>query len=443
MTAPEADARPVKLERGAVLASRYRITDELGAGGMGIVYGADHLELRTRVAVKLLQPNLAEDATARARFLREARLAASIEGDHSARIHDVGTDERGRPYMVMEHLSGETASARLAREGRLPVVDAATLMLQVLDVLAEAHAKGLVHRDLKPANLFLVNKPGEPVWVKVLDFGISKVAGAADGLETRASTTLTGPRTMLGSPEYMSPEQLRDSSSVDTRSDIWACGVILFELLSGKMPFKGASLPDLYARIVAHEPHTLSGTVDAVPGPVSRMIERCLRKDPAQRPQTAYELAVGLAPYATDSARALLPRIRAWCKSDAPLPEGPRSRRVVVGGLSLVAVAGVLAFAAASVTAPAGPPVAASRSTAVVRPLDPVATAAPAPSGPVAPEAATSASSSSSNSSAGVRAARPQSPPPSAKDRPSRPAPATSASSKASARDLDRIDLIE
>ena len=236
-------AKPSGLE-GQVLASKYRVTARIGEGGMGIVYSGEHVELKTPIAIKVLQPSLAGDDAARARFLREARLAASIQAEHCARIFDVGTDDAGRPFMVMELLSGEPVDALLAREGRTTPEVAVTILLQLLDMLSEAHAKGLVHRDLKPANLFLVDKPGESVWVKVLDFGISK---RTEPTNERTSFAITEPHSLLGSPEYMSPEQLRDSAQLDTRSDLWACGVILFELLTGKTPFDATSLPDLCA----------------------------------------------------------------------------------------------------------------------------------------------------------------------------------------------------
>lgn len=332
-----------------VLASKYRVGERIGEGGMGIVFAGEHVELKTSVAIKVLQPKLAEDAAARARFLREARLAARIQGEHSARIFDVGTDEDAGPFLVMELLHGEPVDVRLAREVVSPSV-AVTIMLQLLDALAEAHAKGLVHRDLKPGNLFLVTKPGESVWVKVLDFGISKVTGPED---RTPSLKITEPHALLGSPEYMSPEQLRDSTEVDARSDLWACGVLLFELLTGEMPFEGSSLPDLCANIVSSPPRSFADAgATHLSASLERVVERCLRKEPAERPSNAYELALALAPFGTEASRVLLPRIRAWCKSEATLPDLPRARRVTIGGVLLVGVAGVVAFAAASLSAP-------------------------------------------------------------------------------------------
>lgn len=325
---------------------------------MGVVYAAHHLELNTRVAIKVLQPKLAGDPIARARFLREARLAASIGGDHSTRIFDVGADDAGTPYMVMEYLAGESLDRRLEREGRLPLGDVATIMMQLLGVLAEAHAGGLVHRDLKPANLFLTERVGENIWVKVMDFGISKYTGpvGVDPAPKEPSLSLTEPRTLLGSPEYMSPEQLRDSANVNARADIWACGVVIFELLSGKVPFEGQTLADLCAQIISSEPKSL-GTVCpvALPAPIVELVAQCLQKEANARPSSAYEIAAVLAPYASESARALLPGIRARAaersETATPSMRPPRSE-AGPGGESSPTEPQPLAVETGSVSAP-------------------------------------------------------------------------------------------
>lgn len=428
---------------GRVLASKYRIVGRLGEGGMGVVYAGEHLELKTRVAIKVLQPELAEDTSARARFLREARLAASITSEHSTRILDVGTDD-GLPYIVMERLFGETVSARLAREGRMSVADAATIMIELLEALSEAHDKGVVHRDLKPANLFLVERPGEPIWVKVLDFGISKVT-AQFAAEGKTSITLTEPRTILGSPEYMSPEQLRDSTTVDRRSDLWSCGVVLFELLSGKVPFEGPSLADLCARIISAQPRSLASVgAESVPSPVAKIIDRCLRADPDERPQNALDLAVALAPYATDSARALLPRIGAWCRTEGARSDVPRSRRMVLG-LGIIGAAGVLAFAAASLTVPSMPSSASSQATrlepvpSVPKPLDSASNRVSLSPAPTVSSAAQDAGALASGPATSSSAA----PTESARARPRPPTPAPGKRPSPRIRDADGIELIQ
>lgn len=397
-----------------VLAGKYRLEELLGEGGMGIVWAGHNLGLQTRVAIKLLQPRLAEDATAKERFLREARRAASIEGEHSVRIHDVGADEDDQPYIVMERLEGETVEARLAR-GNLSIATAATVMLQLLDALAEAHARGLVHRDLKPANVFLVDRPGEAVWVKVLDFGIAKLSsGASD--PAGSSVTLTAPHTVVGSPQYMSPEQLRDAASVDARSDLWTCGVLLFELVSGALPFDSPSLAELLVQIVSGSPRALASThAEGVPPAVARLIDRCLRKEPDERPQTAYELAAELAPFAHPSARALLPRIRAWCKEEPGAPARARSRGAMRGGLTLVGAAATLAFVAASWRAPAPQRPALGASIVSLEPVT-LATATPA-------VAEAAAAVSSADAAVPSRDAASDNGPPSRVARPAPPAP--------------------
>lgn len=359
-----------------LLAGKYRVGERVGAGGMGVVHAGTHLELEARVAIKLLQPAIADDPVARARFLREARLAASIQSEHSTRIHDVGTDAQGRPYLVMEFLAGEPLDARLAREGRLPLADAATILMQLLDALAEAHAKGLVHRDLKPANLFLAARPGEPIWVKVMDFGISKVVH-----QEEEPASLTAPRTLLGSPEYMSPEQLRDAGTVDARSDLWACGVLLHELLTGEMPFVGEAIPDLYAAILSRPPRALAA--EGIPHPIVKLAARCLAKDPAHRPRDASELAAVLAPFARASGQVALPRIRAWSRSEERV-RTPR-RVLSVAGVVLVLGAGAAGYEAAAPRAPAPPRPITLRPPPVASAAPPVAREEPAAEPDAAP----------------------------------------------------------
>lgn len=370
----------------SIISGKYQIGERLGEGGMGVVHAGHHLALDTPIAIKLLQPEDANDASARSRFLREARRAASVQGEHCVRILDVGDGPEG-PHIVMERLVGETTGDRLTREGPFSVVDATTILLQLLDAIAEAHGRGLVHRDLKPANIFLVNKPGVRIWVKVLDFGIAKAIGPDTSGEAKTLTELTAPHTLIGSPQYMSPEQMR-GQAVDTRSDLWSCGVVLYELLSGKKPFSGGTLADLGAKILTSEPPPLGNTV---PAPIARMIERCLRKDAAARPQNAYDVAVALAPFAAPESRALLPRIQTWCKAEAKVEPAPPRRTTIAGGVAIVIGAGVCAFLAASVRArsigPGSAP-AATLDPPVMARLDPPAPTASTvtPPATIAPE---------------------------------------------------------
>ena len=224
---------------GDVLAGKYRVERVIGAGGMGVVVQATHLELDERVAMKFLLPHAIENAEAATRFVREARAAVKIKSEHVARVTDVGRLENGAPYIVMEFLQGSDLAAVL-QNGPLSIEDAVDFVLQASDAMAEAHAANIVHRDLKPSNLFMsLRSDGTPL-IKVLDFGISKV-----NVPDTSDAGLTRTTAIMGSPFYMSPEQMRSSKDVDHRTDIWALGVILYELLTGTQPFNGETLPQL------------------------------------------------------------------------------------------------------------------------------------------------------------------------------------------------------
>src|SRR5579863_6621840 len=227
MSSPE--IAPV--QEGEILDGKYRVDRVLGVGGMGIVVAATHVALNQRVAIKFLLPAAVGNPQIIERFAREARAAVQIQSEHVARVTDVGTLPTGSPYMVMEFLEGSDLAAAIERGGAMPVAQAVGFVLQACEAIAEAHALGIVHRDLKPANLFLARRAGRDPMVKVLDFGISKTKDAAAGLTQTSS--------VMGSPYYMAPEQMMSSKDVDVRSDIWALGIILYELLSGKAPFQG------------------------------------------------------------------------------------------------------------------------------------------------------------------------------------------------------------
>ncbi len=275
---------------GALIAGKYRVEGVLGRGGMGVVLAARHEQLGQTVAVKMLLPSETGAQDAAARFLREARAAAGLTSDHVVKIHDVSTTEDGRPFMVMEMLRGRDLSQVLEEEQHLHVDAAITYVLQACSALEEAHAKGIVHRDLKPANLFVSRRSdGQPL-VKVLDFGISKGAHDVPG----ASLVLTSSSTAMGSPLYMSPEQLRDARSVDARSDIWSLGVILHEALTGGAAFAGDTLPAVCASIAADPPKPIRATRPDVSVELEAVVTRCLEKDPAARYASVTELATEL-----------------------------------------------------------------------------------------------------------------------------------------------------
>ncbi|MGD0527986.1 MAG: serine/threonine-protein kinase [Polyangiaceae bacterium] len=276
---------------GDILDDKYRVEKILGAGGMGVVVVATHLHLDQRVAIKFLLPSVSKNAEAVARFAREARAAARISSEHVARVIDVAKMKDGAPYIVMEYLEGHDLEQMLETKQALPVEKVVDYILQALEALAEAHAAGIVHRDLKPANLFLARRADGSSVVKVLDFGISKlVRGDKDAAITTGSV-------QMGSPLYMSPEQLRSSRDVDMRSDIWAIGVILHELITATPPFGGDTLPEVIASILAEPPLSLRLRRPEAPRELEQVVLRCLQKDPAERFPDVAQLAVALAPF--------------------------------------------------------------------------------------------------------------------------------------------------
>jgi eukaryotic-like serine/threonine-protein kinase len=292
---------------GDIVAGKYQIERVLGAGGMGIVLSAVHLHLQERVAIKMLSPELVLQGDAVRRFLREARAACRIKSEHVARVSDVGAFESGAPYLVMEYLEGQDLAQWLAENGRSKVEEAVGFVLQASEAIAEAHALGIVHRDLKPANLFLTRRFEGTPWIKVLDFGISKLN---QGLTTGANAALTDSAAVMGSPLYMSPEQLRGARGVDQRADIWGIGVILYELLSARPPFSGETLPEVSVKIAVDRPDSLRELRRDVPAALEAAIFKCLEKDPQRRFQNVADLARALEPFGGDGALASAARIR-------------------------------------------------------------------------------------------------------------------------------------
>jgi serine/threonine protein kinase len=293
------------IREGDILAGKYRVERVLGAGGMGVVVAAHHIPLDERVALKFLLPEAVGNSDAIARFTREARAAVKIKSEHVARIIDVGTLANGAPFIVMEYLDGGDLAAWLKQRGVLPIEQAVDFVLQACVAVADAHALGIVHRDLKPANLFCVRRSDGQLSIKVLDFGISKMIDRnrlASGPGTRTAA-------VMGSPLYMSPEQMRSAKDVDAQTDLWALGVILFELMTGRAPFLGDTVTELAIK-VAHEPAPAIRTFRPdVPIGLEAVVSRCLQKDRRQRYGNVAELAVALLEFGPKRARVSVERI--------------------------------------------------------------------------------------------------------------------------------------
>jgi serine/threonine-protein kinase len=296
----------VPVSVGDVLAEKYEVERVLGEGGMGVVVAARHLLLGERVAIKFLLPQARGRADLVARFLREGQVAARIRSEHVTRVYDVGTLARGEPYLVMEYLEGTDLKAVLRDRGPLPVALACDYLLQACDALAEAHALGIIHRDLKPANLFLTQRADGSPLIKVIDFGISKMALAAEATAPKAHD-MTESSAMLGSPFYMAPEQMVSSKSVDARADVWSMGAMLYQLLTGAVPFRGDSPMAIYDRILEGPPRLDAQRSDA-PERLGWVVQRCLQKSPADRFGNIAELAAELAQFAPPHARHLADR---------------------------------------------------------------------------------------------------------------------------------------
>jgi len=294
------------VQPGDILAGKYRVDRVLGQGGMGVVVQATHWQLAKRVAVKFLMPEAMAAEGAMDRFLREARAAVQFKGEHVARVMDIGTLETGAPFIVMEYLEGLDLAALLHANGPLPIQTAVDYVLQVCEALAEAHGTlGIVHRDLKPANLFLTQRPDGAALIKVLDFGISKM----QNLSATISGSITSDTAVIGSPLYMSPEQVVSSRDVDQRTDIWSLGIILHELVVGAPPFRGESGPAVMVSIAVGIPPPLCSERPDAPPELEAVVKRCLSKDRRQRFESVAELARALEPLASPQGRGSAARI--------------------------------------------------------------------------------------------------------------------------------------
>jgi serine/threonine protein kinase len=374
---------------------------------MGIVVAAMHLQLEERVALKFVLPAALSTPGIVDRFLREARAAVKLKSEHVGKVLDVGTLDNGVPFMVMEYLEGSNLDEVLTARGALPLQTAVDFVVQACRGIAEAHALGIVHRDLKPQNLFVSKRTnGEPI-VKVLDFGISKVTNQLDG-------GLTSTQAMIGSPYYMSPEQMNSSRDVDPRTDVWSLGIILFECLTREVPFTGESMPQLVLSVMQHAPRSLAAMRPDVPPELSAIVDRCLRKSPGERFANAGELEAALVPFSS-AAFAMSQNLRRLSPSTGTTFEARASqldleetlpKRGSKVGLFVGAVAGVVLLGIGwavwfgrGAGSPA-PSAAASPGVSVMPAVEPSATVAAvvavakesAPIAPIAPTASASAS---------------------------------------------------
>jgi eukaryotic-like serine/threonine-protein kinase len=296
-------------QAGDVVGGKFVVERVIGVGGMGVVVAAHHSHLDQTVAIKFLRRDAAKDELAVSRFLREARAATTLLSEHVVRVMDAGRLDDGLPYLVMEYLSGLDLDQVLAQRGQLPLEETVEYLLQAMEAVADAHAAGIVHRDLKPSNLFVTTRADGSAHVKVLDFGISKAFDGGTGGRAK-QVDLTATSMTLGSPLYMSPEQVRSSKTVDARTDVWALGVIAYELLAGVQPFDAETVTGLCAKIVADEPPPLRSIRADVPAAFESVVLRCLEKNPASRYQSVAELASALRPFASAGGRASVTRIQ-------------------------------------------------------------------------------------------------------------------------------------
>ena len=297
---------------GAMIDEKYRVDRVIGKGGVGLVVAATLLATEQRVAIKMIRDDVPMQRELLDRFQREARTTAMIRSEHVARILDVGRLPTGRPYIVMEYLEGEDLEQVLARSA-LPVTAAVDFSLQACEALAEAHRAGIVHRDLKPANIFLTQRDGAPL-VKVLDFGISKIQPLTAMLGGRSVETTS----IMGSPGYMAPEQMKSTRDVDARADVWSLGTVLYEMLVGRPAFDGATMLEILNAIAACRPVPPSQRQPGVPRGLDAVIARCLTPDPSHRYATITELAVALQPFGSPAAYALVEQVLRISREPAP-----------------------------------------------------------------------------------------------------------------------------
>ncbi len=338
--------------RGAILAGKYEVISLLGQGGMGVVLQARNQRTEQLVAIKLLLPDARKMPDVVVRFEREARAAARIQGSHVVRVYDVDSLPDGSPMMVMELLQGWDLGQELLARGPLPYPEAVEFMLQACEAIGHAHQMGIVHRDIKPANLFLCQE-GSKRLLKVVDFGISKV------VDPSGQTNQTATTAAFGTPQYMSPEQVRSTKNVDGRSDIWALGVVLYELLGGRSPFGSETSTGTLAAIIADTPEDLRNRRPDVPQKLAAAVSKALEKRVEDRFQDVAAFAAAIAPFSAKNvsaatlAHVAIPVVRQAESSPNVTESNSTKRLALISAAAATVVVGIgLAILAAKVAPP-------------------------------------------------------------------------------------------
>ncbi|MGA2450618.1 MAG: serine/threonine-protein kinase [Polyangiaceae bacterium] len=327
---------------GDLVGGKYAVERIIGQGGAAYVVAAQHVLMQRRVALKFLRPELAVHTDVCRRFIREARNAGRMKGDHAARILDVDALPTGLPYLVMEYLDGEDLAAVLGRRGRLPAPEVVEYALQACEAVSEAHALRIIHRDIKPSNLFLTEGPGGLPFIKVLDFGLSKVLDGEDWTDN-----VTDSNRVMGSPHFMSPEQIRTPHEVDERTDVWSLGATLFTLLTDRVPFDGRSLMEVCAALLCGPQPRVARFCSDVPPALENVVLRCLRLDPKDRYPSTAELVRDLTTLAAPPTIASVGRPDSAAILTRQLP--PAIARAAARPIRLALGVGAIAFLVVSI----------------------------------------------------------------------------------------------
>jgi serine/threonine-protein kinase len=429
----------MSLQAGQIIEGKYRIVRLLGEGGMGAVYEGENVRIHRRVAIKVLHPSAAANVDAVQRFEREAQAAGRIGSDHIVEVLDLGNLPEGDRFMVMEFLDGESLSQRIQGRGRLAPQEAAHLMVQLLEGLGSAHGAGIIHRDLKPDNVYLIrSKRGQADFVKILDFGISKF----NKLNKDSGMSMTRTGAVMGTPYYMSPEQAKGSKDMDHRSDVYSAGVILYEAITGQVPFNAETFNELIFKIVLETPPPPTQFVPGLDPAFSSIMQKAMAREPSDRFQSAQDFAsalqgwlgtgqgVGFAPAPAvsaprppmGSAPMLAQTPAPWAQTGGPgeLPTMaaglPAKRSAVPVAISVALVAvlgigGVVAFKTFGKSAPADVVVSPTPTVAAPGPAAPAEThksePIAKPAEPTAAESAPAASSAAAATAAAGQAKHP------------------------------------